>query len=240
MERLKNKVLGMNLKKCVAVLAVVGVIFGVGAGIAAYWNFGGRILQIAEYERQQKEEWRQNIEQYGKEAGEQQQMHERGWRGHDGYYRKWDNQGRESEDGQYGYSDYEWEQAWNFSMGDRVLIGVLFGILLLLGAVYWLLCMAWAYQKADRLDSNRGLWTSAAMFFNLWAIMALYGYSLVNGTCTNCGRLKKRNEKYCSRCGTAYQQECSRCHASFQNGTKFCPNCGEAMKEDSSDTTEQK
>lgn len=234
MEGLKNKVLGMNLKKCFAVLAIAGMIFGVGSGIAVYRNFGGRISQIAEYERQHREEWRQNIEQYDQESEEPSRMTEQSRYGHDGYDRKWDERNRDFKDGHYGYSDQEWVQIWNLSTSDRVLMGALSGIGLLLGAVYWLLCMAWVYQKADRLGSNKGIWTVAAMFFNLWAIMALYGYSLVSGTCSNCGRLKKRNEKYCIRCGMAYQQECSRCHASFPNGTKFCPNCGEAMKTDSS------
>lgn len=225
MERLKNKVLNLNLKKSFVVLVIVGAIFGVGSGIALHQKFGDRILQIEEYDKQQKEEWLQSLEQYNREAGEQSQVLEWEWHDHDDYYGDWD----------YEHLDNEWEQMLNISTGDKVLLGLLSGIGLLLCAVYWLLCMVWAYQKADRMGSNKELWTIATFFLNFWVILVMYGYSFVNGTCKNCGRLKKRNEKYCSHCGAAYQQECRHCHASLQKDSNFCPNCGKAMKEVVSD-----
>lgn len=231
LEKLKNKVSKMNLKKSFAVLAIVGVIFGVGSGIALYQNFGGRISQITEYNRQQREEWLQSLEQYNQEINEQLQTSKQGGHSHDSYYENWNHHGRDLKKWNYGHLDNEWKQIWNISTSDKVLIGVLSVGGLLLCVIYWLLCMAWAYQKADKMGSNKGLWTIAALFFNLWAILVMYGYSLLNGTCKNCGRLKKKNEKYCSHCGTAYQQECIHCHTPLQSGSKFCPNCGKSVKE---------
>lgn len=89
MERLKNKVLNLNLKKSFVVLVIVGAIFGVGSGIALHQNFGDRILQIEEYDKQQKEEWLQSLEQYNREAGEQSQVLEWEWHDHDDYYGDW-------------------------------------------------------------------------------------------------------------------------------------------------------
>lgn len=232
MKKMKNKALSLNLKKSFLILVIVGVIFGIGSGIAVYLNFGDRISQVSEYEKQQREEWLQGIEQNGQGSGEQSKTPAWGWYNRNDRYGFRNYSGEDSKIWNRNISDNEWEQRLNLSTNDKVLIGVLSGIGALLGIAYRVLCMIWAYQKADKMGSNKGLWVIATLFFNLWAIAAMYGYSLIRGTCPSCGQLKKKNEKYCSRCGAAYQQECSQCQAPVQSGSKFCPNCGETLEVD--------
>ena len=56
--------------------------------------------------------------------------------------------------------------------GHFVLFGGLIVLWLALGAVYWLLVMAWLYKSAVCEGMNKSLWPILGLFFNLFAVFA--------------------------------------------------------------------
>ena len=82
------------------------------------------------------------------------------------------------------------------SVGDvAILLGcVIIGVVLLIW--YWILCMIWAYRKADRIGVNCTVWVLASFFFNLAAVALLYLWALLKGTCEKCGRIKNGGDVF--------------------------------------------
>ena len=67
----------------------------------------------------------------------------------------------------------DWEQYITpLHTGHFVLFGTLAGLWLALGAVYWLLVMAWLYKSAVLEGMNKSLWPIMGLFFNLFAVFA--------------------------------------------------------------------
>ena len=58
------------------------------------------------------------------------------------------------------------------SVGHFVLFGSLIILWLALGAVYWLLVMAWLYKNAVCEGMNKSLWWILGLFFNIFAVFA--------------------------------------------------------------------
>ena len=56
--------------------------------------------------------------------------------------------------------------------GHFVLFGSLLLLWLALGAVYWLLVVAWLYKNAVVEGMNKSLWPILGLFFNLFAVFA--------------------------------------------------------------------
>ncbi|MGN0354704.1 MAG: zinc ribbon domain-containing protein [Muricoprocola sp.] len=96
---------------------------------------------------------------------------------------------------------------------------------------YWILCLICAYRKSNHIGSNSTLWVLATVFFNLFAIMALYLYAAFRGTCSNCGKIKTGEGKYCDRCGAPLNKECPHCGQIIDINADYCSNCGTKMNE---------
>lgn len=58
------------------------------------------------------------------------------------------------------------------SVGHFVLFGSLILLWLALGAVYWLLVMAWLYKNAVCEGMNKSLWWILGLLFNIFAVFA--------------------------------------------------------------------
>ena len=58
------------------------------------------------------------------------------------------------------------------TVGHFVLFGSLIVLWLALGAVYWLLVMAWLYKNAVCEGMNKSLWWILGLFFNIFAVFA--------------------------------------------------------------------
>ena len=58
------------------------------------------------------------------------------------------------------------------SVGHFVLFGSLIVLWLALGAVYWLLVIAWLCKNAVLEGMNRSLWWILGLFFNIFAVFA--------------------------------------------------------------------
>ena len=56
--------------------------------------------------------------------------------------------------------------------GHFVLFGGLIVLWLAVGAVYWLLVMAWLYKSAVCEDMNKSLWPILGLFCNIFAVFA--------------------------------------------------------------------
>ena len=74
-------------------------------------------------------------------------------------------------DGEREHSDWE-KNITPLSVGHFVLFGSLIVLWLALGAVYWLLVMAWLYKNAVCEGMNKSLWPILGLFFNLFAVFA--------------------------------------------------------------------
>ena len=67
----------------------------------------------------------------------------------------------------------DWEQHITpLNTGHFVLFGSLILLWLALGAVYWLLVVAWLYKSALTEGMNKSLWPILGLFFNLFAVFA--------------------------------------------------------------------
>ena len=72
-------------------------------------------------------------------------------------------------DGEHG----DWEKNITpLSVGHFVLFGSLLVLWLALGAVYWLLVMAWLYKNAVCEGMNKSLWPILGLFCNIFAVFA--------------------------------------------------------------------
>lgn len=239
-EKLKNKVSKMNLKKSFLGLIVAGIVFAVASGVVLYQNFGDRFTKLEETYQQQREELLQEYaesDENGKDqtAEESSGKKEYEWyaHGHESYGDEWHGEWSIRGDHNWDsvYSGINFKQNMNLTTGDKVLAGVVLGISGIWGMAYWLLCMVWAYQKANKTGCKKALWVILTLFFNMWAIIALYIYTSVKGTCKKCGYLRQKNENYCSNCGNEYQRKCDKCGAIVSTEAAFCWNCGQSMKE---------
>ena len=83
-------------------------------------------------------------------------------------------QAEETESARGGEREHgDWENhVTPLSAGHFVLFGSLFVLWLALGAVYWLLVMAWLYKNAVREEMNKSLWPILGLFFNIFAVFA--------------------------------------------------------------------
>ena len=67
----------------------------------------------------------------------------------------------------------DWEKNITpLSVGHFVLFGSLIVLWLALGAVYWLLVMAWLYKSAICEGMNKSLWPILGLFCNIFAVFA--------------------------------------------------------------------
>ncbi len=241
LQKLKDKALKLNLKKSFIILAVVSIVFAIGAGLLLNQTFGGRVAQARETYTQQ---WEQYVQEYEENLSElpettdpKSEMNRApgtaydwygrdldGWEGRHGYSAQnflqfWGNE----------FSDLDLGSEWTLTTGEKGMIVAVMGIAAVLGILYWLLCMVWSYQKANKLGSKPALWVIATMFFNLWAIAALYLYAAIRGTCKKCGHLRKKGEKYCGRCGNSFETVCENCQANIPADAAYCSHCGKPV-----------
>lgn len=250
-EKLRDKALKVNLKKGFIGLVIAGVVFAAGSGVLLYQNFGDRVAQTKDAYEQQWEQMVQDYEAYTPD--EQNAAVEQDTPTLDDRYSDYYGQGKHFDGWNcwehgtgYGYADkgvlaqrwdvnssqFDLESEWNLTTGDKVLVGAVMGIAAVLGMIYWLLCMAWAYQTSNKLGSNSALWVIATLFFNLWAIAGLYIYAGFKGKCEKCGHLKQKGEKYCSHCGNAYEIMCESCQTTVSADAAYCPNCGKPVNKE--------
>ena len=78
-------------------------------------------------------------------------------------------EGKSEHDGEHD----DWENHITpLSVGHFVLFGSLIVLWLTLGAVYWLLVMAWLYKNAVCEGMNKSLWWILGLFCNIFAVFA--------------------------------------------------------------------
>lgn len=128
----------------------------------------------------------------------------------------------------------EWEdisKGLYLSAGDLALIAGCCIIGTVIGVWYWVLVLIAVYRKSYRMGVNVTLWMLAALIFNLAALVALYLYAMLKGTCTNCGRVKNSSGKFCGRCGSLLKKECPQCGQAADISSAYCGNCGKKLDE---------
>ena len=74
-------------------------------------------------------------------------------------------------DGEREHGDWE-KNITPLSVGHFVLFGSLIVLWLALGAVYWLLVMAWLYKNAVYEGMNKSLWPILGLFCNIFAVFS--------------------------------------------------------------------
>jgi len=74
-------------------------------------------------------------------------------------------------DGEREHGDWK-KNITPLNAGHFVLFGSLIVLWLALGAVYWLLVMAWLYKSAVCEGMNKSLWPIFGLFFNIFAVFA--------------------------------------------------------------------
>ena len=74
-------------------------------------------------------------------------------------------------DGGHEHDDWE-NHVTPLAAGHFVLFGSLAVLWLALGAVYWLLVIAWLYKNAVLEGMNKSLWPILGLFCNIFAVFA--------------------------------------------------------------------
>ena len=103
---------------------------------------------------------------------------------------------------------------------------------IVIGVWYWGLVLIAVYRKSYRMGVNVTLWMLAALVFNVAALVVLYLYATLKGTCTNCGRVKNGSGKFCDRCGNLLKKECPQCRQVADILSAYCSNCGKKLDEE--------
>lgn len=217
-EKWKQKAIQMNLKKTVTSFVVVSVIFMLVSSGILYARFRDKIdTWEATVEDRRGYEKKENKWDY--QTDDEQNMHS------DPDEEYYGNEQKEKDEIDFEHIYMEMK----LSVGDvAILLGcVIIGVVLLIW--YWILCMIWAYRKADRIGVNCAVWVLASFFFNLAAVALLYLWALLKGTCEKCGRIKNGGDKFCERCGAPLRQECPQCKQDIDTKAHYCSNCGQKL-----------
>ena len=222
MEKWKNKGRKVNLKKSFLIFFITGILAVLaGSGLLAF-RFKDRFKEMkitcSEENRDQEEMY--TSKGYGEENEKEYVT------GKDG---KWN--GENGKDGERKKEkEHDWEDL-QLSTTDIALIagcGII-GIGLVIW--YWILCMFWAFQKAERLGVRSGLWVLGTFFFNLAAIAVLYLFGYLRGTCGKCGKVRIKEGRFCSRCGADLKQICPKCGHEEERNCNYCSKCGAQLAE---------
>lgn len=203
----EQRVICMNFKKAVIIFYITGLVMAAAVPAALYGNFQSRIA-----------EWEQVREAEGE--------HRKSEREREGERRESEGERKESEETN---REKEWE--FYLTWSDFALLAGCAAAGAVLGIWYWLLVMIWAYRKAYRMGVNGGLAVLAALFFNLAAVVVLYLYGMLRGTCTVCGRVRYGDGKFCDRCGNPLKKECPRCGQEVDASSAYCGSCGKKLDE---------
>lgn len=213
LEKWKQWAVELNFRKAVIFFIITGFAAAIAFSAAVYGNFRGRIS-----------EWEQFSEdrEHGKEESEYNEEYKSG-------------SGDREHDGDFDErKEKDWEdisEKLHLSAGDVALIAGCGIIGIAIGIWYWALVLIWVYRKAYRMGVNTAFWVLAALVFNLAALVALYLYAALKGTCANCGRVWSGSGKFCDRCGSLLRKECPQCGQTADISSLYCSNCGKKLDE---------
>lgn len=214
LEKWKQWAIKLNFRKAVILFLITGFALALASSVMAYQNFRGRISGWEQFAETDREHGRKE-----KEFSKGHQSGSAGW-GHDGDF-------KERKEG-------DWEEMGeklHLSAGDIALVAGCGIIGMVLGVWYWALVLAAVYRKSYRMGVNTTLWVLAALVFNLAALIVLYLYAMLKGTCTDCGRVREGSGKFCVRCGTLLKKECPQCRQATGISSAYCSNCGKKLGE---------
>lgn len=106
-------------------------------------------------------------------------------------------------------------------------------ILLLAGAVYWLLVAAWLYQAAVLAKMHGMVWFLLGLCGNLAAVAVfLLLRSLIRKKCGECGSYQPVKAAYCAACGAGLTVKCPECGIVCEKDARYCRNCGKSLSEE--------
>lgn len=206
LKKWKQRALELDYKKSAVRLILIGILWFVFSIALIFANFHGRAESL------KTEFAKMNTKVLTEQENEKQTLFSAG------------------RSGEKGSEKTEQLRELDFSVADIVLVAAAGVIGLLLFAGYWILVAMWTYARADRLGTNRSLWTAAALLFNLVGAAALWCYGTFAETCKDCGRIRRRGEVYCSRCGQPFRIKCAHCGQETEPGAGYCGHCGEKME----------
>lgn len=215
LEKWKQRAMKMNFKKAILVFVAVSFILVLGFSAALYGNFKGRM-----------EQWESVVK-----TSREYQNGEKGDENNDHNDFAGEDYGKEHSDRKVEIElDHIWKEPY-LSTRDIALIAGCGIIGIGLAIWYWLLCMIWVYRKSKRMGINSAVWVLAAFFFHIAAIVILYFYAALKGTCEQCGRIRPGGSKYCDRCGKPFTKECPDCGQTIDRKANYCSNCGKKLNE---------
>ena len=179
-----------------------------------------------------------------REAGREYREEERDSRGEEESSREDEKDSRENDENDFRNREHEGDSKereendlkeihryFHLSWGDLAIFAGCAMAGTAMGIWYWILVIIWAYRKAYRLGINGRLAALAALFFNLAAVMVLYLYGILKGTCKNCGRVRSGDGNFCDRCGNPLKKECPNCGKEVDALSAYCSNCGKKLDE---------
>lgn len=214
LEKWKQKAIQMNLRKVVILFIVTSFVLIIASSAAIYGNFQRRMSECEKFTETDRE-------------------HEEGERDFDD--EKISNFSDKEHDGDFKErKEKDWEDISKIlylSVGDLALIAGCCIIGMVLGVWYWGLVLIAVYRKSYRMGVNTKLWTLAALVFNLAALVVLYLYAMLKGTCPNCGKIRSGSGRFCDRCGNLLKKECPQCKQEADISSAYCRNCGKKLDE---------
>ena len=140
---MKEKIMHWNYKKAFVTIVILAVVLALVSAIAVPLSLSQQIRDA--------HAWEQNAKAERPQAGEGGSERE--------YEGERERDGREA-------------AITPLNAGHFVLFCSLAVLWLALGAVYWLLVMAWLYKNAICEGMNKSLWWILGLFFNIFAVFA--------------------------------------------------------------------
>ena len=215
LEKWKQWAIKLNFRKAVILFLITSFVAAIASSVTVYSNFRGKIL-----------EWEQSAKADGEHREEEKDFDE------EHRFDFGDSGDWEHEEDFKERREKEWEDISKrlyLSAGDLALIASCGIIGMVIGIWYWVLVLIAVYRKSYRMGVNTTLWMFAALVFNLAALVVLYLYAMLKGTCMNCGRVKNGSEKFCARCGNLLKKECPQCRQEMDISFSYCSNCGKKL-----------
>lgn len=107
------------------------------------------------------------------------------------------------------------------------VLGGVFGLLSMLGFIfYWLSIAWWVFIDARRRGTRAFAWGLLALLTNLVGLAVYLVVRQESGKCEACGTPVDRRSAYCPNCGQPLKQLCASCSAEVRPGWNYCANCG--------------
>lgn len=234
-EKCKKWIAGYPVRKVLIGTVVAGLLTILVMAAYVGINYGSQVSQVYQEHAAMREQWSTDqwntVQRSEEDAEEDNTTGSAGW-GRSRFGRS-DRYGRTSKwHGQA--SSYGMEQGWKNVLGFGTTDYVLFagaGIIgIILCLLFQLTLIVYALQLAWKTGMNPFVCGLLVLFLRIAGVIALWVYLGFRHRCASCGRIQKKDEMYCLKCGTVQRIKCPECQELQGSENNYCSGCGKDLQ----------